>query len=101
MRNQNKDKFMIIDEINSTTAALPVIAASAVHLMPQTKDTSSHLPIVDFVHITSSARVRSMKLEGLSVAQIALAMGMKTDEIWAYLQMPPMASGAFPASVAP
>jgi hypothetical protein len=101
MRNQNKDKFMMINEISSTTSALPVISAATALLMPQTKDTSSHLPKVDFVHITSAARVRSMKLEGLSVAQIALAMGMRTDEIWAYLQMPPMASGAFPASVAP
>jgi hypothetical protein len=101
MRIQDKDKFMITDKINDTLAALPVIAASAVLHMPQTKDTPSHLPIVDFVHITSSARARSMKLEGLSVAQIALAMGMKTDEIWTYLQMPPMASGTFPVSVSP
>jgi len=86
--------------INGRALALPVIRPEVV-IMPKQEDRSSLLPKIDFVHITSAARARSMKLEGLNVAQIALAMGLNTNAIWAFLQKPPMESAPFPASEVP
>jgi hypothetical protein len=91
---------MILHGINSSTFAHPVITPVVV-IMPKQEDRSSLLPKIDFVHITSAARARSMKLEGLNVAQIALAMGLNTNVIWAFLQMPPMESATFPVNEAP
>ena len=84
---------MTIVETGTSIPALPAITAPAVLLMPETKGRSSHLPKIDFIHITSAARARSMELDGLSVAQIALAMGLKTDTIWSFLQMQAIDSG--------
>jgi len=92
---------MTVNENNATIAALPVTSAPVAVIMTKQENISLLLPKIDPVNITSAARAKSMKLEGLSVAQIAQAMGLHTDVIWAFLQMQPMASASFPASAAP
>ena len=84
---------MTIVETSSSIPARAAKTTPAVLLMPETKGISSQLPKIDFIHINSAARARSMELEGLSVAQIALAMGLKTDTIWSFLQMQTIDSG--------
>jgi len=91
---------MIYNGINGGTVALSVITPEVV-IMPKQEHRSSLLPKIDSVHLTSAARARSMKLEGLNVAQIAFAMGLNTNAIWAFLQMPPMESATFPVSEVP
>jgi hypothetical protein len=92
---------MIINKINDTNATFPVIKLPVVVVMSKNESTPLFQQKSDIINITSAARVKSMKLEGMSVAQIAVVMGLDTEAIWAFLKMQPLASAQFPSAESP
>lgn len=91
---------MTINEIGNTSAARPAKASPAVVITQKLESSLLILHKNNTVHITSAARAKSMQLEGLSVAQIAMEMGLDTDTIWTFLQKQPAVSASLPATPA-